>query len=210
MIKNVLFCVAKAKINDPDGELWILLLANDRLEELFEILRTMVGNDTNLDILQLVCCLAGTTEVSNILTKYPHWDQAPQWLKLQALSRELKEIPDSADHIKPSSWRGKVKVKDVSLQTSWNHGRHLVEDECTFVKPILTEIETKPGVDLLALFWVLLFDIPLAEDIDESLEYPVMSTTPSSQLLNPNPSRNPIDESETRVEVKDTWCRVSQ
>jgi hypothetical protein len=74
MIKNVLFCVAKAKIDDSDGELWIILLGTDCLEELFGILRTMFGNDANLDILQLVCCLARTTEVSNILAKYPHWD----------------------------------------------------------------------------------------------------------------------------------------
>jgi hypothetical protein len=78
MIKNVSFCVAKVKINDPDGKLWIILLATDCLEELFGILHTMVGNDTNLDILQLVCHLAGMTEVLNILAKYPHWDQAPQ------------------------------------------------------------------------------------------------------------------------------------
>ena len=26
MIKNVLFCVAKAKIDDPDGEFWLILL----------------------------------------------------------------------------------------------------------------------------------------------------------------------------------------
>ena len=137
MIKNVMFCVAKAKVDDPDGELWIILLATDRLEELFGILCTMVGNDSNLDILQLVCRLAGTTEVSNILAKYPHWDQSPRRLKLPALSRESKEIPDSADHIKPSSWRGSVKVKEVSLQTSWNRGRRLVENECTIVTPIL-------------------------------------------------------------------------
>ena len=74
MIKNVLFCVAKAKIDDPDGEFWIILLGTDRLEELFGILRTMVGNDANLDILQLVSRLAGTTKVSNILAKYPQWD----------------------------------------------------------------------------------------------------------------------------------------
>ena len=132
--------MAKAKIDDPDGELWIILLATDRLEELYGILRTMVGNDTNLDILQLVCRLAGTTEVSNILAKYPHWDQAPRRLKLPALTRESKEIPDSADHIKPSSWKGNVKVRDVSLQTSWNRGRRLIEDECAFSKSILSEI----------------------------------------------------------------------
>ena len=29
MIKNVLFCVAKAKIDDPDGEFWLILLGTD-------------------------------------------------------------------------------------------------------------------------------------------------------------------------------------
>ena len=29
MIKNVLFCMAKAKINDPDGEFWIILLGTN-------------------------------------------------------------------------------------------------------------------------------------------------------------------------------------
>ena len=37
MIKNVIFCVAKAKVNDPDGEFWIILLGTDQLEELFSI-----------------------------------------------------------------------------------------------------------------------------------------------------------------------------
>ena len=63
MIKNVVCCIAKAKIDDPDGEFWVILLGTDRLEELFGILRTMVGNNTNLDILQLVSCLSETTEV---------------------------------------------------------------------------------------------------------------------------------------------------
>jgi hypothetical protein len=71
MIKNILFCVSKAKVDNPDGEFWIILLGTDRLKELFGILRTMVSNDVNLDILQLVYCLSGTTEISNILAKYP-------------------------------------------------------------------------------------------------------------------------------------------
>ena len=74
MIKNVIFSVAKAKIDDPNSEFWVILLGTNRLEELFGILRTMVGNDANLDILQLVSRLAGTTEVSNILARYPQWD----------------------------------------------------------------------------------------------------------------------------------------
>jgi hypothetical protein len=74
MVKNALFCMAKAKTDDPDGDFWLILLGTDRLKELFGILRTMVGNNANLDILQLVSCLSGTMEVTNILAKYPQWD----------------------------------------------------------------------------------------------------------------------------------------
>ena len=34
MIKNVVFCMAKAKIDNPDGEFWLILLGTDCLEEL--------------------------------------------------------------------------------------------------------------------------------------------------------------------------------
>jgi hypothetical protein len=118
MIKNILFCVAKVKVNDPDREFWLILLGTDQLKEPFRILRTMVGNDANLDILQLISCLYSTTEVTNILAKHPKWDCPPRQLKLLTMSCKSKEIPDSADHIKPGSWWGNVKLKDVSLQTS--------------------------------------------------------------------------------------------
>jgi hypothetical protein len=88
MIKNVYFCVAKTKANNPEGNFWIILLGTDRLEILFGILRTMVGNGANLDLLQLGLRLTGTTEVSTILAKYPHWDRAPRQLKLPALSKD--------------------------------------------------------------------------------------------------------------------------
>ncbi|KDR69495.1 hypothetical protein GALMADRAFT_44896, partial [Galerina marginata CBS 339.88] len=156
MIKNAIFCVAKAKIDDPNGEFWLILLGTDRLEELFGILRTMVGNDANLDILQLVSRLAGTTEVSNILSKYPQWDRSPRRLKLPAMSRESKEIPDSADHIKPASWRGNVNLKDISLQTSWNRGRRIVEQECEGLKHVLDKLDKNNGIDILSPFGTLL------------------------------------------------------
>ncbi|KAG5634895.1 hypothetical protein H0H81_000401 [Sphagnurus paluster] len=195
MIKNAIISIAKAKIDDLDGEFWIILLGTDRLEELFGILRTMVGNDANLDILQLTSRLAGTTEVSNILAKYPQWDRSPRRLKLPAMSRDSKEIPDSADHIKPSSWRGNVKVKDVSLQTSWNRGRRMVEEECEGLKPILHELNEIEGIDILSPFGTLLVNVPLsADDIDESLEAPTIAS-----------ANNDMDahETEMRVDVED-------
>ncbi|KAK0493957.1 hypothetical protein EDD18DRAFT_1310464 [Armillaria luteobubalina] len=74
MIKNVFFCVAAGKINNPNGNFHLILLGTDGLEKLFGILRTMVGNDANVDMLQLANRLTGTTEVANILARYPKWD----------------------------------------------------------------------------------------------------------------------------------------
>jgi hypothetical protein len=203
MIKNALFCIAKAKIDDPDGELWIVLLGTDRLEELFWILRTMVSNDANLDILQLVSRLSGTTEVSNILAKYPQWDRAPRRLKLPTLSRDSNTIPNGADHIKPASWRGNVKVKDVSLQTAWMRGRRFVEEDCEILVPILWELEKNSEVDILAPFGTLLIDVPLAEDdIDESLEY-------LGPLSSENLGESGLNDADVRVEVEDAVAELS-
>jgi hypothetical protein len=54
IIKNIFFCVAKTKVDDPLGKFWLILLGTDRLEQLFGILRTMVGNDANCDVLQII------------------------------------------------------------------------------------------------------------------------------------------------------------
>jgi hypothetical protein len=198
MVKNVVFCIAKAKIDDPNGKFFLILQGTDRLEELFGILRTMVGNDANLDILQLISRLAGTTEVSNILAKYPHWDRAPRWLQLYAISRESKAIPDSADHIKPAAWKGNVHVKDVSLQTSWNRGRRIIKDECDFLKPILQELDQLDNIDILSPFGVLLVKVPLAyDDIDDSLEIYL----PSSSL--PTSVTTADEDIALRIEVED-------
>ena len=75
MVKNVYFCVAKAKMDHPNQPFFLTLLGTDRLELLFGILRTMVGNDINLNILQLALHITSTTEVSTILAKHPEWDR---------------------------------------------------------------------------------------------------------------------------------------
>lgn len=170
MIKNIYFCVAKCKVDDLEGSFWIILLGTDRLEELFGILHTMVGNDANLDFLQLVSWITGTTKVSNILAKYPQWDRGPRRLKLPALTHDTKELPDTSDHIKPGFWRGSVQVKLVSLQTSWRRGHHLAQKDCPFVIPILDALE-KGGAEILSPNRTLLVNSPLsADDVNESLD----------------------------------------
>jgi hypothetical protein len=207
MIKNIFFCVAKAKADDPDGSFWIILLGTDRLEELFGILRTMVGSDSNLDMLSLVSRLSGCAEVSNILAKYPQWDRAPRRLKLPTLSRDSKQLPDRSDHIKPAAWRGDVRVKNVSLQTSWRRGACLVEDECPFLVPVLQELEKDPNIDIFSPFGILLVNIPLEDDDeDESQEN---LAVPDVRLEVELENSRVLIEADMRVDVEDSISQIA-
>jgi hypothetical protein len=114
-------------------------------------------------------------------------------MHLRENPRKFRTVPTTSN-LRPS-WRGNAKLKDVSLQTSWNRGRRLVEDECEFVKPILEELQCA-GADMLSPSGILLFDLPDdPDDIDESLEAnsdePDMAPTSSEDMDN-------------RVEVEDS------
>lgn len=154
MIKNVYFCVAKAKVDNPSGKFFLMLLGTDRLEELFGILRTMVGNDSSVDVHQLGLRLAGTTEVSGILAQHPEWDRAPRRLKLPSLSKDGIEVFKEIDHIKPSSWRGDVRVADVNLKTCWMMGRYLIKHLVPRLDEVLIKIEVDkdPNINILQPF----------------------------------------------------------
>jgi hypothetical protein len=104
MVKNAFFCIAKAKLDHPMDPFFLVLLGMDRLETLFGILRTMVGNDANLDILQLALRITATTEVSNILSKHPDWDKSLCRLRLPALTKSMDVISNSTDHIGPRAY----------------------------------------------------------------------------------------------------------
>jgi hypothetical protein len=129
MVKNTYFCVAKAKINTPNGKFWIILLGTDRLESTFGLVRSMVGNDSNVDALQISMRLSHAVECLNIFEKHPEWDRGPRWLKLPAIEDANGDIIAKVDHINPSSWKGDVSLSHVSLVTSWNAGRSQVEAE---------------------------------------------------------------------------------
>ena len=117
MIKNVYFCVAKTKVDNPDGEFWIILQGTDALEDAFGNVRTCVGNDTNADILQLCNRLIGAAECAQILAKHPKWNHGPQRKTLPSLLFEGTEVTAKYDHITPTSWVGDVWVMNVNLLT---------------------------------------------------------------------------------------------
>ena len=74
LVKNAYFWVAKAKINTPNGKFWIILLGTDRLESTFGLVQSMVGNDSNVNALQISTRLSHAVECLNIFEKHPEWD----------------------------------------------------------------------------------------------------------------------------------------
>jgi hypothetical protein len=137
MIKNIYFCVAKAKVLTPLGRFFIILLGTDRLEILFGIIRSMIGNDNGVDLLQLGDRVTGTTEVADIFGQHPEWDRSPRRLRLPLIDRDgnLITLSNAADHVSPGTWNGDVTLAFVNLQTSWQRGLSLLEEN-----PYLTKI----------------------------------------------------------------------
>ena len=169
MIKNTFFCVAKAKVDTPDEDFSIVLLGTDHLENLFGCLRTMVGNDANIDSFQLGTWLTGTMEATNILALHPEWDKTPQCLHLPLVSRDMTTIPDSADHISPCSWRASQSLGFITPPTVWIQGQCRLKAEYPFASDVLHAVEWTPNGSLLAPFGTLLVHTSfLADDIKDT------------------------------------------
>ncbi|KAJ7469170.1 hypothetical protein FB451DRAFT_1340217 [Mycena latifolia] len=150
MIKNVFFCVAKTKVDLPDAEFFIILLGTDRLEVLFGLIRTAIGTDANMDILQLASRISNLIETVMILANRPHWDRSPRRLKLPMIINEAGDVSPNADHINPASWKGDVHVRAVNLLTSWKLGRQKAEELIPHGRSVLVRCSSTPGIDIFS------------------------------------------------------------
>jgi hypothetical protein len=164
MIKNVYFCVAKSKVDNPNGRFFIIQLGTDRLESFFGLVRTAVGPDNNVDMVQLGSRASGLTEVAVILADHPEWDRSPRRLQLPVIARDSGDITSKADHINPASWRGNVDVSTVNLQTCWILGHQkaveLVPEACE----AFDLLSNTSGVDVLSPFGEVLVGVHDADD----------------------------------------------
>ncbi|KAF7798238.1 hypothetical protein EIP86_009455, partial [Pleurotus ostreatoroseus] len=196
MIKNAYFCVAKTKRDNPDGSFWVILLGTDSLEKLFGIIRTMVGADSNADLLQLADRANGAAQVGLILHDHPEWDKGPRRLHMKPLELQGDDISSKVDHINPASWIGDVKVKNVNLHTCWLLGREKAEHELLesgILSPLADQnlAVTPHPIDILRPFGdgKLVYIHGLQQgDVEE--EYPLESNSSDtvSQSLEPTSS----------------------
>ena len=164
MIKNVYFCIAKFKKDNPDGKFFIILLGTNCLKGFFGLIRTAVGTDCNVDIFQLGSRASGLTEVAVILALHPEWDRSPRRLTLQAVTREMDEFTYKVDHINPASWHGNVHVKDVNLHSCWLIGHQKAVESIPKAQSIFESAEAKYDVNFLSPFSSILMNKQDNED----------------------------------------------
>ena len=182
LVKNAYFCVAKAKIHTPDGKFYLVLNGTDRLESTFGMVRMMVGNNANADILTLGHRLSHAVECLNILSEHPDWDRGPRCLQLHGIEDSNGDVRSKCDHITPESWEGNVNVGNISLITAWNLGRQTLASEflASDIEEALMELERK-GYDMEFPFGQLA-ESPEASDNNDDDE---CDGTPDAQATQP-------------------------
>ncbi|KAF7792170.1 hypothetical protein EIP86_003200 [Pleurotus ostreatoroseus] len=154
MIKSAYFCVAKAKIDNPNGQFWLILLGTDSLEHTFGKIRTMIGSDTNVDQLQLADRIDAAVTCVRILEAHPEWGGTARRLKIKPLKGQGSDISKSMDHITPKVWKGDVYVRSVVLLTSWQEGRRQAEAalEKAAISAPFDDMDQAGGYDIFCPF----------------------------------------------------------
>jgi len=141
----------------------------------------MIGNDANLDMLQLALRVTATTEVSNILAKHPEWDRRPRWLHLPNVSRDMDTISRTADHIGPGAYAHpeRLRPSTVTLATSWKGGQLMAEDVYPWIKQILRRISATENSSILAPYGSSLVSSSISHDNDFNNANTRLSTSDS-------------------------------
>ncbi|KAI0373378.1 hypothetical protein BV20DRAFT_1034096 [Pilatotrama ljubarskyi] len=111
-VKNAYFCMAKQQALDSTQPFYLFWVGDDRLEELFGIVRMIGGHDPNVLLLQLLDRIGAALNVDAVYSCNPDLNPAGhQQLKVTSAEK--------ADHLNPESRCGNAIVGDINLEATW-------------------------------------------------------------------------------------------
>lgn len=184
MTKNAFFCVAKTKVDNPSGKFYLISLRTDCLETFFGLVRTAVGTDANVDMLQLGSHTSGLAEVAVILAEHPEWDYGMCRLTLPVFSKEGGEFTSKADHISPRDWCGDISVVNVNLHTCWLLGCKKAAELIPDMEATLGALSGDDFTDMLLPLGKLLVNQRDKGDTEDALglDHPLPADQSSSSM----------------------------
>jgi len=140
----------------------------------------MVGNDTNLDILQLALRITSTTEVLTILAKHLEWDRGLRHLRLPTVTKNLDELLKTLDHIGPRAYLcpDRLHPSGLTLATPWKRGWHALEHKYPWITLILQSISSTKNTSILAPYGISLVTSSLTGSVNDAA---MAEDTPSHQ-----------------------------
>jgi hypothetical protein len=151
MVKSAFFSVAKFKVRHSNGRFFLSGVGNDQLEISFGVARTMNGANRNVDILQLADTMTGATECNILLSIHKDWDSGSRRLAIKEISGDDADLEISSvhDRVHPASWKGDIRVNQVSLLTAWNAGLRRAREFLPEANEYFDSIISDPNRDLL-------------------------------------------------------------
>lgn len=109
-VQDVFYTVAKIQLLYPTQALHLFQLGDDRLEDLFGVLRTLT-HDRNFDLLQAGKRLGIATHNTQIFEKHPQW------------KKPMRSLQGGLHHMNTASWVGDCLVGNVDIKRCWMEGR---------------------------------------------------------------------------------------
>ncbi|KAI0748796.1 hypothetical protein BC629DRAFT_1243540, partial [Irpex lacteus] len=114
-IKNAIFCIAKQLHLDRTQPFYLFWTGDDRLEGLFGCARMQGGHNPNFTYKDFVDRVGAGVDIAAVFARHPRLNNGFRRLKVTRT--------EHMDHLNPESWRGRVIVSEVDLESSWAQGR---------------------------------------------------------------------------------------
>ena len=102
MVKDNFFSTARQQILDPTKPLYVFLLTNDLLEQLFSIVRCLTHN-RNVDHLEFAQRASIATRIMDVYGRHPDWN------------RSARRLAEAFDRMNVNSWPADVSVEGINV-----------------------------------------------------------------------------------------------